>query len=189
MGSIRSLKRKNRRKTVFIVFLTIVIIILGLAMAGILIKQYKESTKPVYEYVSMTEEASARAYVWLCKIEDTDLSYDDVKSCMGDFNLEVIKTPLKEKGKYERKLADGAYEYLVSQSEAGLESAYYFAIMRRIRNSGYEGDINEELVNRLMDETFGMSVTEYLDQCNISLLPSEQELREKYEGEVSSEDN
>ncbi len=189
MASIRELRRQNRIKTVFIAVLIIVIMILAIIMVVFGVKRYKESKKPVYEYISMTEEASARAYVWLSQIEDTDLSYEDVKACMGDFNLELVKTPMKEKGHYQRAIADGAYQYLLSESKVGLEKAYKLAVMHRIENSGYEGTVNEELVEKLMRETFGMSVSEYLTQCNIVVLPTEQSLIEKYEGEVSNEDN
>lgn len=188
MASVKTLRRQNRIKTVFIAVLVIVIVVLAVIMGVFAIKQYQESKKPVYEYVSMTEEASARAFVWLSKIEDTDLSYDDVKACMGEFNLELVKTPTEEKGKYDRQLADGAYEYLQSQATVGLEKAYRLAVTRRIQNFGYEGTIDDALVEKLMKETFGLSVSEYLKQCDITLLPTKEELTEKYAGEVSDED-
>ncbi|MDO4188053.1 MAG: hypothetical protein Q4D29_03610 [Lachnospiraceae bacterium] len=195
-AKIKRLKRKNRNKSIWIIILVVVIVIL---LAGIGIgyaKYYKKNYKdPSFEYISMTEEASARAYVWLSKIEDTDLSYEEVKNCMGNFNLEVIKKPTDVKGEYTYELAEGGYDYCRNQARVGFEKAYYEAIKKRIVNSGYEGTVDDELVDRLMTETFGMSVSQYIDECDIKLLPDLVDINvkeilehnEKEETEVTNE--
>ena len=187
MGNVRRSRRRNRRKNVIIIFLLMIVFILIGSIAVILLKQYRDSKKPSIQYVSMTEEASAKAFIWLNKIEDTGLTYEDVKNCMGDFNLEVIKTPTSEKGVYELSIADGAYEYCSNQAKIGIEKAYKLALCKRIAATGYSETISDELVERLMNETFGMSVSEYIDKCGITLLPSKQELEQKYSGEVRDE--
>lgn len=189
MASVRKLRRQNRRKTVYIVLLLFVILILSGFLVFTALKQYKVSKEPIHDYVSMTEEASARAFVWLSNIEDTELTYEEVKECMGDFNLEIVKTPADKKGVYTMSLADNAYGYCLSQAKTGLERAYRLSVCKRITSTGYEGTVNDELVESLMQETFGMSVSDYISQCEIVLLPSEEELISKYSGEVSDEEN
>lgn len=187
--SVRRLKRANRRKTVYITILVIIIAVL-IGIIGVLAAlQYKKSKEPSWEYVSMTEEASARAFVWLNKIDYMELSYEDVVSIMGQFNLEIIKTPTKEKGVYTYALADNAYEYCQNQAQVGFERAYKQVIKNRIEKTGYEGEISDETVERLMLETFGMTVSDYLKQCDVKLLPAEDEINEKYLKEVTDEKN
>ena len=195
--SVRQLKRKNRRKSIFIVILILIIAILIGCFGIFAIKEYKASKEPSFEYVSMTEEASARALVWLSQIDDIDLSYDDVENCMGSFNLEVVKTPTEEKGVYTISLADNSYEYCQSQAQTGFEKAYKSAVKSRIIASGYEGNVSDETIEDLMMQTFGMSVSEYLKQCNVKLLPAKDELLQevtlkyasKEDKEVTDEEN
>lgn len=188
-AGIRRLKRKNRVKSMWIMILLIVILIL-LVFIGINgYKQYKKTYKePSYQYISMSEEASARAYVWLSKIKDTELSYDEVKQCMGEFNLEIVKTPTDVKGEYTYELADGAYEYCLNQAKVGLERAYKLAVIKRIKSTMYSDSVTDATVEELMMKTFGMSVSEYLEECDIDLLPEENEI-ELNKVEVHDESN
>ena len=185
---VRRRRKKKKRGGAVTAVLFILCVALMIIVGMLMVVRYKESKTPVYEYVSVTDEAAAKAYVWLSQIENTDITYDEVKSCMGDFNLELIKTPTNKKGVYSRKLADGTYEYCEGQAKAGFEKAYRLAVMKRLRNSGYEGEITEALVDELMIEAYEVSVSEYLRGCNVSVFPSAQEISSRYEGEVSNEE-
>lgn len=184
---VRRRKKKKKRGGVVTAVLFILCIALLVIIGMLVAVRYKEAKQPVYEYISMTDEAAAKAYVWISQIENTDITYDDVKSCMGEFNLELVKTPAKKKGVYNRKLADGTYDYCESQARIGFEKAYRLAVMKRLRNSGYEGDINEELVDELMMEAYEVSVSDYLRGREVAVFPSLQEISSRYEGEVSNE--
>lgn len=178
---IKKLRKKNKSKNIWIVILVLIILFLIGAICFSYARYYKKNyIDPSYQYISMTEEASARAFVWLSKIEDTGLSYEDVKNCMGSFNLEIIKKPAKVKGEYTYEMAEGSYEYCTGQAKAGFEKAYYEAVKRRIIDSGYEGTVTDELVDRLMTDTFGMSVEQYIGECNVSILPEKSEIDEEY---------
>lgn len=186
-----SKRRKLRILSVLTPILTIAVIALCLIIGMLFYKQYKESKEIKYEYVSMTEEAAARAYVWLNDIENNELSYDEIKDCMGQFNLELVLTPSKTKGEYDRAIAENAYEYCVSQAEEGLEKAYKKAVINRLIAADYELDHNsiptDETVESLMKDTFGISVSEYLKKMNVKLLPSNDELNSMFTGVVKDE--
>ena len=176
-ASIKKLKRKNRRKNIWICILIFIILLLIAAFGIAYARYYKQTYKePSMEYISMTEEASARAYVWLSKIEDTDLSYEDVKDCMGSFNLEVVKKPTDVKGEYTYELEESSYDQCLNQAKTGLEKAYKMAVLRRVSAEGYTENLSDGLVEQLMSETFGMSVSQYLNECNIKLLPEKDEI-------------
>ena len=48
--------------------------------------------------------------------------------------------------------------------------------------AGYAGDTDEEAVEALVMETFGMSTVSYLMSCGPNLLPSMEELQTLYDG-------
>ena len=48
--------------------------------------------------------------------------------------------------------------------------------------AGYTGGTDEETLETLVTETFGMSTGEYLAACGPKLLPSLEELQSQYEG-------
>lgn len=176
-AKIRKLRRKNRNQSIWICILVFEIVILLLSFGIAYAKYYKKNyVEPSYGYISMTEEASARAYVWLNKIDDIDLSYETVKECMGEINLEYVKCPAEVKGEYTYELSEKTYEQCLNSANEGLIRAYYEAIKNRIKISGYEGEINNELVDRLMNETFSLSVPEYINKHEIKLLPDKNEI-------------
>ena len=48
--------------------------------------------------------------------------------------------------------------------------------------AGYTGGTDEETIEALVTETFGMSTVSYLMSCGPSLLPSMEDLQAQYEG-------
>lgn len=179
-----SARRRRRRISIITPILFLIVIALLVFIGLILYKQHKKSKEPIFEYVSIAEEASARALVWLNDIDDIELSFEDVKECMGEFNLEVKYTPTETKGIYTVELMPDCYEYCESQAKIGLEKSYRLAVINRLQKVGYEGPCTDETVEKLMKTTFGITVADYLEQCEISLLPSFEELNAKYSGEV-----
>lgn len=177
-----------QKKSAFTAILLGIVLIMSAAIGLFVYNEYKASKEPKFEYVSLSDEASARAYIWLNEIEDTGISFEDVKMCMGEFNLELVLTPTQVKGVYERSLADGSYEYAVSQAKVGMEKAYRMVVKNRLIAAGFSGECTDEDIESLMQKTFGVSVEEYLEREEITLLPTEEELNEKYAGEVSDED-
>lgn len=177
-----------QKRSSFTPILLGIVLILSAVVGLFVFNEYRALKEPKFEYVSLSEEAAARAYVWLSKIEDNEVDFDEVKGCMGDFNLELVMMPTEEKGIYHRNLADGSYEYAASQAKIGMEKAYKMVVRNRLLAAGFEGECTDEEIENLMQKTFGVSVEEYLDSREIELLPTEEELIEKYAGEVSNED-
>lgn len=176
-----------RKKSALTPILIGLVFIMAATIGLFIFKEYNDSKQIKYSYVSMTDEASARAYVWLNEIDDMPLSFDDVKECMGDFNLEIVLTPTEERGTYVQSLADGSYEYVENQAKTGFEKAYRLVVISRLKDSGVEGECTDETVDELMSKTFGVTVAEYLDSCEVELIPSKEKLESMYSGEVTNE--
>jgi len=182
------LKKTKKYKKSILLFLIITAVTFAIIAGLMLLLVVKNSrNKPVYEYVSMSEEAAARAYVWLSQIEDMPLSYTEIKEMMGDIQLQLVLTPAGEKGTYMRTLADNTFEECQEQTQTGLEKAYREVIRYRLLTAGYEGEISDDMLDEIMQEAYGVSVSQYLSFCEVQLMPALEELTELYSGEVTDE--
>lgn len=153
----------------------------------LILKALSVKSEPVYRSVSMSEEASARAYIWLNEIDDMPLSYTDIKGMMGDIQLKLVLTPTGEKGKYMQTLAEGTFGDCEGRARAGLEKAYREVLKHRFLAAGYEGEMSETLADDMMREAYGISISEYLESCEVQLLPTLEELTGMYSGEAAYE--
>lgn len=181
--------RRSRRKSRIglIVVMAAAFVIIAALVVLLFLELREDKKEPIHKYASVTEEAAARAYVWLNQIEDMHLSYGDVRKMMGDIRLELILTPGKEDGKYMQALAEGTLTDCQSRAQNGLEKAYREVVRHRLADAGYEGEISDTVLDDLMREAYGVSVSEYLASCHVQLLPTPEELTEMYVGEVENE--
>ncbi len=163
---------KNNGK---IIALSISCVILAIITILLVVVMIINNRKPIYEERSMSSEISAKVYVWLAQIENTQLTYDEVKECIGECSVVVIKTK-KGRDEFEYKLEEGTYDECARMAFEGLERAYKLAVTKRLQASGYEGEITDTLVDELMKDSYGVSVREYLEEQNVALLPDESQI-------------
>jgi len=179
------MKKAKKLRSGILLFIMMISLALAIILAAVLIWDYINSQKePIYKYASMSEEASARAYIWLNQIEDMPLSYTEIKEMMGDIQLELVLTPTEEKGKYMQALSDNTFAVCQKKAKDGLEKAYREVARHRLLAAGYEGEISDDMLDSLMREAYGISVAEYLSYCNVQLMPALEELTGMYSGEV-----
>lgn len=186
-------KKRARQQTgvvkygrILLLFCIMVFVSFAVILGAMAFLKAKEP-EPVYEYVSMSEEAAARAYIWLSQIEDMPLSYTEIKEMMGDIQLTLVLTPTEEKGKYMRTLAEGTAADCEKKAADGLERAYREVVRYRFLADGYEGECSDDMLDDKMREAYGVSVSEYLSCCEVQLLPALEELTGLYAGEVTDE--
>lgn len=187
----RKRKRKRGQKSTNVIAVLLVLL-LSLTLSAILVavlawKVQESKREPLYETVSMSEEAAAHAYLWLSQIEDMPLSYAEIKQLMGEIHLTLVLTPTEEKGRYTRTLAQGSVADCQNRAQAGLKEAYREVVRYRCQAAGYEEELTDAMLEALMQETYGISVSEYLASCKVQLLPTQEELEKTYQGEVAYE--
>lgn len=180
-------RKKKRRNYGGIIAATLAFIILLAAIIMLLFYIEKQAKQPKHEYISLTEEASAKTYVWLSEIENLNISYEDVKEIMGDISLDILLTPTKVKGEYEMSMIEGTYEEAYEKARAGLEKSFKQAVIDRIKSEGFEGNVNDAEVDGLIKEVYGISVSEYVDICEVQVIPAKDVLEAQYSGVVSPE--
>ena len=180
------MKRSGTRLLISMGITILVCVILG--TVGMLI-YLKISFRPYTVSVSMGEEAAAKALIWLSEVEGNTLGYEDVRELMGDLYVEVNMTPTEVRGVYSQSLDEDSYDACSLMAKEGLKKAFCQVTLDLLVAEGYEGEPDEVLVEQLMQDTFGVSVEEYLDSCGVELIPSFENLSEKYSQEVSNEKN
>lgn len=139
--------------------------------------------------LDMTERAAAAALCWLQEIEAVSVSLEDMEYCMRELTVQVNLT--MEQTVRAEETAEGTFRcYVLPESYDACNQAAYEAfaaafrslLTERLRMAGYTGGTDEESVEALIIETFGMSTVAYLMSCAPALLPSLEELQDWYDG-------
>ena len=135
--------------------------------------------------LDMSENAAVTAYNWLEDIEAVSVSLEDIRNDMQGLTIQVNLT-------FEQTdSAAGTFRCYVSPEsyDACKQAAYeIFAgefqelLAQRLHMAGYTGSTDEEEIEALVIETFGMDTVSYLMSYAPALLPSLEELQEKYDG-------
>ncbi|MBD5532509.1 MAG: hypothetical protein HDQ98_09980 [Lachnospiraceae bacterium] len=135
--------------------------------------------------LDMTEQAAVTALSWLQDIEAVSISLKDMESYMQDLTIQINLT-LEQTGRSE-----GSFRcYVLPESYDACNQAAYEAFARafqallteRLLMAGYTGSTDQETIEALVTETFGMSTVSYLMSCGPALLPSLEELQTQYDG-------
>lgn len=144
--------------------------------------------------LDMTQRAAVIALSWLQEIEGVSVSLEDMASYMQDLTVRVGLT-LEQTDRSEG-VAEGTFRcYILPESYDACNQAAYEAfamvfrelVAERLLMAGYAGGTDEETLEALVTETFGMSTVSYLMTCGPALLPSLEELQARYDGSGSYE--
>ena len=135
--------------------------------------------------LDMSENAAVTAFNWLEDIEAVSVSLEDIEK---DMQLLTIQVNLVFE---QTDSAAGTFRCYVSpESYDACKQAVYeiFAgefrdlLAQRLHMAGYTDSTDEEAVEALVMETFGMDTVSYLMFYAPALLPPLEELQEKYDG-------
>lgn len=158
-------------------------------LAVILIVVLINVLKPKSEFIqySMSEEASANTLIWLNHITDNELDFATVLECMGDMSVTVERIPGK-KGAYTQILVEDTYDACLAQATEGFKKAYIKAIENRILEQNPDAELEEDTVDNLMSDVYGVSVDEYLSSVECEIIPDIDAVKERYNMEVTNEE-
>lgn len=179
--------RRRRRRSVAVPILTIFTIMLVGIIGIMAFAMYKESRKVQHRTISLSEGVAARYYEFASEIDGNGLTYDDCLKVAGDINIELLITKADEKGKLKQEIVEESYNSARESAKNGLYAIYKKVIKNKISNEGYEGNITDEMVEKLMQENFNMSVEQYVSNQNIKLIDDYETMKQKYNVEVENE--
>lgn len=127
-----------------------------------------------YREIDVTATVKERAKEYLSSAAFGDeINLDEYfEKLVIESNLTVTKD-----GQFTEKLSEDKHYEISEKARRGLEQAVSDLISKRIKNNYIETTMTTE---QLMQETFGMSLSDYLKQYGPSLVPSYSELNSQY---------
>lgn len=180
---------KRRRRTALTpVILAVMLFFIFVSVICLMVLKARENRKPIFKEISLTEEITAKGYVWLSQIDGMDLSYEEVRDIMGAICVTVELKPSENKGMKLQEITEGSYAKCYEAAYDGMLEAYNRVVCKRLKDSKFEGEASADTVDSLMKEVYGLSTIDYLKQCeDLQLIPSEEALKNRFNVEVEYE--
>ncbi len=135
--------------------------------------------------LDVTERAAVTALGWLQDIEGVSVSLEDVEGHVQDLKVRVCLTleqTARSRGTFRCSVLPESYDACRQAAYEAFAAAFRELLAERLRMAGYAGGMDEETIEGLVVETFGMSTVSYLMSCGPKLLPSLEELQAQYDG-------
>lgn len=135
--------------------------------------------------LDMTEQAAVTALGWLQEIEGVSVSLADLESYMQGLTVRVdlnFEQTGRSTGTFQCNVVPESYDACKQAAYEAFAAAFQELLAERLRMAGYTGSIEEEAIEELITETFGMSTDSYLMSFGPELLPSLEDLQAEYDG-------
>ncbi len=135
--------------------------------------------------LDVTEQAAVTALGWLQEIEAVSLTLEEMESYMQNLTIEVnltLEQSSRSQGIFQSSVLKESYDACRQEAYEAFAGAFRALLTERLRMAGYTGSTEDEALEALVTETFGMSTVSYLMSCGPALLPSLEELQALYEG-------
>jgi len=135
--------------------------------------------------LDMTEQAAVTALIWLQDIEAVSVSLEEMESYMQGLTIRVhltLEQTARSEGSFCCNVLAESYDTCNQAAYEAFARAFRKLLAERLRMAGYTGGTDEEAVEALVTETFGMSTVSYLMSCGPTLLPSLEDLQIQYDG-------
>ncbi|MDE6622764.1 MAG: hypothetical protein K2K74_20180 [Lachnospiraceae bacterium] len=134
--------------------------------------------------LDMTEQAAVTALGWLQDIEAVSVSMQDMESHMQGLTVDLRLTMTqssRSEGTFVSSVVPESYAACSQAAYEAFAAVFRELVAERLRMAGYTGGTDEDDIEALVAETFGMSTTAYLMSSVPSLLPPLEELQAQYD--------
>ncbi|MBD5469049.1 MAG: hypothetical protein HDR21_12970 [Lachnospiraceae bacterium] len=135
--------------------------------------------------LDMTEQAAVTALSWLQDIEAVSISLEDMEAYMQDLTIQMnltLEQTAPSEGTFRCYVLPESYDACKQAAYEAFAEAFRALLTERLLMAGYTGSTDQETIEALVTETFGMSTVSYLMSCGPALLPSLEELQAQYDG-------
>lgn len=135
--------------------------------------------------LDMTQQAAVTALSWLQDIEAVDLSLEGMESYMQDLNIQVnltLEQTARFKGTFHCNVLPESYDACNQAAYEAFARVFQELLAERLRMAGYMVSTDQESIEALVTETFGMSTISYLMSYGPALLPPLEDLQAQYDG-------
>ncbi|MDE7205710.1 MAG: hypothetical protein K2N90_00845, partial [Lachnospiraceae bacterium] len=137
-------------------------------------------TKP-----DMTKQAAVTALSWLQDIDAVSVSLEDMEAYMQGLTIEVKLTldqNADSEGTFHCNVLPESYDACNQAAYEAFAAAFRDLLVERLLMAGYTGGTDDETIEALVTETFGMPTVSYLMSCAPELLPPIEDLQAQYDG-------
>ena len=178
------------RKIIKNVILTLLILTLSISTAFLAYLHFfasddRELSGEWTANLDMTQQAAVAALSWLQEIEAVSISLEDMEAYMQDLNIQVnltMEQTNRFKGTFHCNVLPESYDACNQAAYEAFAMAFQELLVQRLQMAGYTEGIDQESMEALVTETFGMSTVSYLMSYGPSLLPSLEDLQAQYDG-------
>lgn len=135
--------------------------------------------------LDMTQQAAVTALSWLQDIEAVSISLNDMESYMQDLNIQVCLTLEQTDhlvGNFQCNVVPESYEACNRVAYEAFAKAFQDLLAKRLSMAGYADSTDQETIETLVMETFGMDTVSYLMSYGPALLPALEDLQAGYDG-------
>ena len=135
--------------------------------------------------LDMSENAAVAAYNWLEDIEAVSVSLEDIENDMQWLTVQVNLTfeqTDSAAGTFQCYVSPESYDACKQAAYEAFAGEFRELLAQRLYMAGYTDSTNEEEVEALVTETFGMDTVSYLMSYAPALLPSLEDLQSEYDG-------
>lgn len=188
--NIKKNKKKSYQKSIKNTILIILLLTLGVSTALLAYLHFFASGNRSVSGewtadLDMTEHAAATALSWLQEIEAVSVTLEDMESCMQGLTVQVELTLEQTDhtgGTFCCTVLPESYDACDRAAYEAFAAVFRELLTERLHMAGYTGSMDEEAIEALVTETFGMSTISYLMTYGPALLPSLEDLQAQYEG-------
>lgn len=182
----RNAMRKTIKNAVIILlFLTLSVSTALLAYLHFFSSDEEELSGEWTANLDMTEQAAVTALCWLQEIEGVSVSLAELESYMQGLTVQVdlkFEQTGRSTGTFQCNVVPESYDACRQEAYEAFAAAFRELLAERLRMAGYTDSIEEEAIEELVTETFGMSTDSYLMSYGPDLLPSLEDLQAEYDG-------
>lgn len=135
--------------------------------------------------LDLTEQVAVTALIWLQDIEAVSVSLDEVESYMQELTVKVnlnLETSSDIEGAFHSGILPESYDVCEQAAYEAFAAVFKKLLTERLRMAGYTESTDNENIEALVTETFGMSTVSYLMNYGPALLPSLEDLQAQYDG-------
>jgi len=179
------MKKAVKNTILILLFLVLSVSVVYLAYLQFFAPGEKDLSGQWTTELDMTEQAAVTALGWLQEIEAVSVSLEDMESYMQDLTIQVNLTfeqTERSAGTFRCYVLPESYDACRQAAYEAFARAFQELLAERLRMAGYEGGMDQEAIEALVAEAFGMSTVSYLMTCGPGLLPSLEELQAEYDG-------
>ncbi|MCI9071926.1 MAG: hypothetical protein HFH80_03820 [Lachnospiraceae bacterium] len=177
---------KMIKNTIFtLLFLTLSVSTAVLAYLHFSAPDYEDPSGEWVASLNMAEQAAVVAYSWLQDIEAVSVSLEEMESCMQGLTIQVnltLEPTARSEGTFRCIVLPESYDACQQAAYEALARAFQKLLAERLRMAGYTGSMEQEALEALATESFGMPTVSYLMSCGPALLPPLEDLQIQYDG-------